>query len=163
MNKCKKCHQKVTQESVDAGGTSNNCQHPFGTNCYHRHNIINDEIVEYTKNRKTAKNFYDYLGSRFKKDNNVWSYIEELWNDYNKKKTAEDLIDTDLEKIGLEGTFYDLQYKGWQIWSVNEIDKEAWGLFAINPKGGFIPLNTQKEEFAIEILVEELKKDEIHN
>jgi len=35
--------------------------------------------------KKLAKEFYQFLSRRFKHDNNIWDYIEELWIEFIKK------------------------------------------------------------------------------
>ena len=40
---------------------------------------------EKMKKEKLAKEFYQFLSRRFKHDNNIWDYIEELWIEFIKK------------------------------------------------------------------------------
>lgn len=115
--------------------------------------------------------FYQFMKTRFVNDNNIWQYIEELWKEYNNsiltlKIHRETKIDKLLAENNLEGypewnkegTFL-LKYKKWDIWTCypKGTDGESWGLFAISlhPKQ-IIPLDTQKNEFAIDILKETL-------
>lgn len=112
--------------------------------------------------KKKKDGFYKFLSDKFDHDNNIWSYIEECWQEYNRPPTNKDRIDKFLKTKNLEGHPADMKYKGWNIWYVYEpgtAGLKAWGFFAINLcKEELLPLSTQRHEFAIDILKEELVK-----